>query len=494
MSQKLPVSRVVQVDVILTPAGAQSQSLSDLLILGTSAVIDPSERYRLFSSSAEVAAAFGTAAEEYKAASLWFQQRPQPTRLMIGRWAKTAAAGGLRGAPRASSDQNLDNWRAVTQGAFRYTVNGGAATQTANMNFSSVNSMNAVAAVIQSGMAGVTVTWNATLSRFEFTSNTTGPASVVGFLTAPSSGTDISLMAGGRAESSGAYSFNGVAPETAADVINLFDDAYGQMWYGVVLPAGDNADQLLAAATVQASINKHIHGATTMEPGVLVASTTTDLASLVKAGNYGRTLVQWSSKNANAVVSAMARLMGVNYTGNNTVITLKFKQEPGIEAESLPVSQVTVLQSKNCNVFVNYSNDTAIIEQGVMGDGEFADIITSTDWLAVTIQRDLYNVLYTSPTKIPQTDAGQNVLLATTSAVCSQAVTNGMLAPGVWNSGGFGELEQGDYLDKGYYVYSASFNTQAPADRTARRAMPIQVAAKLAGAIHDIAVTVNVNQ
>lgn len=494
MSQKLPVSRVVQVDVLLTPAGAQAQSLSDLLILGTSTVIDPTERYRLFSSAAEVAAAFGTNAEEYKAAVLWFQQRPQPTRLMIGRWAKTAAAGGLRGAPRASSDQNLDSWRAITQGAFRYTVNGGSATQTANMNFSSVNSMNGVASVIQSGMAGVTVTWNATLNRFEFTSNTTGATSVVGFLTAPSSGTDISVQVGGRAESSGAYSFNGVAPEAANEVVNLFDDLYGQMWYAAMLPGGTNDEQLLAAAAIEASINKHILGCTTQEGGVLVSTVTNDLASLMSQANFSRVLVQYSIKNAYAVASALARLLMVNYNGNNTVITLKFKQEPGIEAESLSVSQVTTLQSKNCNVFVNYSNDTAIIEQGVMANGEFADIITSTDWLAVTLQRNLYNVLYTSTTKIPQTDAGQNVLLATTSATCDQAVVNGMLAPGVWNSGGFGELKQGDYLAKGYYVHSASFDTQAPADRAARRAMPIQVAAKLAGAIHDISVAVNVNQ
>ena len=129
-----------------------------------------------------------------------------------------------------------------------------------------------------------------------------------------------------------------------------------------------------------------------------------------------------------------------------------------------------------------------------MANGEFADVITGTDWLAVSLQRALYNLLYTSTTKIPQTDQGQQLLLTTSESVCAQAVNNGLLAPGVWNSGGFGQITQGDFLPKGYYVWSASFDQQDPADRAARRAMPIQIAAKLAGAIHDIQVTANVNQ
>ncbi len=71
---------------------------------------------------------------------------------------------------------------------------------------------------------------------------------------------------------------------------------------------------------------------------------------------------------------------------------------------------------------------------------------------------------------------------------------NGLLAPGVWNSGGFGILKQGDFLPKGFYVYNAPVASQTQNDRAARMAMPIQIAAKLAGAIHSVDVAVTVNQ
>lgn len=494
MSKALPVSRIVNVGVILTPAGAQSQSLSDLLILGTSNIIDPVERMRAYSDVSSIATDFGTSSTEYKAALLWFQQAPQPTRLYIGRWVNTAIGGGLRAAPLTASQQALANFTAITSGGFRYQKDGAAQTAVGSLNFSGAANLNAVANILQGSMTGVNVIWNASIGRFEFTSQTTGDTSSISFFTAPVSGTDITQLLGARAVDSGSYTFSGMAAETAEQAALLFDDEFGQQWYALTVPDAVPADQIALAGVVEASINKHVLGVTSQEAGTLVAVTTTDLASQLKALGYDRTYLQYSSTNPYAAVSALARILTTNYGGNNTVITLKFKQEPGIVAETLSTSQANVAASKNANVFVNYANETAILQEGVMVNGEFVDTILGIDWLSVTLQRDLYNVLYTSTTKIPQTDKGQQLLNTTCEAVCSQGVINGLLAPGVWNAGGFGQISQGDFLPKGYYVYSASFNTQAPADRAARRSMPIQIAAKLAGAIHDINVTVNVNQ
>lgn len=494
MAKSLPVSRVVNVGVILTPAGAQSQSLSDLLILGTSGVIDPVERIRAYSDIASIAADFGTTSEEYLAALLWFQQTPQPTQLQIGRWVNTSIGGGLRCAPLTPAQQLLTNFTSIDDGGFSYQLDGDPAVEIGPLDFTGATNLNAVAAIIDAALTGASVVWNATLDRFEINSDTAGAGSSVSFLSAPAAGTDISLLIGGRQTSSGAYRFDGQAAETAVEAAALFDDQFGQQWYALTVPSGDEDDQLELAAFIEATVNKHILGVTSQDTGILVSVNTTDIASQLQALGFSRTMLQYSSSSPYAVVSALARILTTNYGGNNTTITLKFKQEPGIVAESLAVSQANVLRDKSANVFVNYANDTAILQEGVMVNGEFVDTITGMDWLAVTLQRDLYNVLYTSTTKIPQTDAGQQLLNTTCEAVCAQGVVNGLLAPGIWNAGGFGLLKQGDYLPKGYYIYSPSFNVQAPADRAARRSMPIQIAAKLAGAIHDINVTVNVNQ
>ena len=494
MPQSLPVSRLINVSVQLTPAGAQAQNLSTLLILGSSAVIDPVERYRDYASIDAVAADFGALAAEYLAALLWFEQTPQPTTLRIGRWAASATSGKLNGASLSAAQQLLTNFTAITSGGFTYTRNGGAATNVTGLNLSGATTLNGVAALITAALTGATMVWNAVYSRFELTSSTTGPTSTISFLTAPVTGTDISGLLGMLASSSGVYRADGVAAETALACVQLFDQSYGQAWYAAVVCGAVNSDHLAIAAYLEATNTKHLYGVTTQEAAVLVPSLTSDIAYQLKALDYDKTMVQYSSSNPYAVVSALARLLTVDYTGNATAITLMYKQQPGIVPEQLNVTQAGSVEGKNCNVFVGYNNDTAILQRGVAASGTFLDIVTGTDWMAVTIQNSVYNLLYTSTTKIPQTDAGTQLLTTTIEAVCAQAVTNGLLAPGVWNSNGFGLLKQGDFMPKGYYIYAPKVSTQNPTDRAARKSVPIQVAAKLAGAVHDVNIAVTVNQ
>lgn len=89
MSQGLPVSNVVNVDVLLSPTAATGRNFGSLLILGTSTVIPVSERIRLYTSSSDIGSDFGTDSPEYQAALVYFSQSPAPTQVYIGRWAKT---------------------------------------------------------------------------------------------------------------------------------------------------------------------------------------------------------------------------------------------------------------------------------------------------------------------------------------------------------------------------------------------------------------------
>ncbi|WP_201510471.1 DUF3383 family protein, partial [Escherichia coli] len=177
-----------------------------------------------------------------------------------------------------------------------------------------------------------------------------------------------------------------------------------------------------------------------------------------------------------AALSAFGRAFTVNFNGSNTTITLKFKQEPGITYETLTTNQAAALDAKNCNVFVYYQNDTAILQQGVMSSGDFFDERHGLDWLQNYVQTNLYNLLYTSITKVPQTDAGVTRLLSNVEQSMDQSVTNGLVAAGVWNGGPIGQLDSGDTLTKGYYVYAQPISEQAQADREARKAPVIQVA------------------
>jgi hypothetical protein len=151
------------------------------------------------------------------------------------------------------------------------------------------------------------------------------------------------------------------------------------------------------------------------------------------------------------------------------------------------------LLAKNCNVFVNYNNNTAIIQPGITPSGQYIDTTIGVDWLRDQIQTNVYNLLYGTTTKIPQTDAGMHQIATQVEAACVAGVNNDLLAPGQWNSQGVGQISQGDYLSKGYYVYTPPISSQAQSDRTARKSVTIQVLAKLGGAVQTADVIVNVN-
>lgn len=271
-------------------------------------------------------------------------------------------------------------------------------------------------------------------------------------------------------------------------------------WYGLVIAddvtAGSDvldADDVIDVANViEASSLSRIFGVTSGNAGIISSTSTTDVASRLKAGKYARTFIQYSTSNAYAAVSAFGRAFTVNFNGSNTTITLKFKQEPTITYETLTVGPAAAVDAKKANVFVYYANDTAILQQGVMANGDFFDERHGLDWLQNYVQTNLYNLLYTSTTKVPQTDAGSTRLLSNIEQSMDQSVTNGLVAPGVWNGGPIGQLSSGDTLTKGYYVYAQPLAQQAQADREARKAPLIQVACKLAGAIHYADVQINV--
>ncbi len=492
-NSQLSISRLISTTINLQPSAAQAQNLSNLLILGSTDIIDTVQRMRTYGSATEVASDFGTSAPEYEAAVAWFGQSPQPTEVLVGRWAQTATHGRLVGGTISSANQTINIWTAITTGSFSVTIDGTVHPIT-GLNFSAVTNMNGVASVIQSALpAGVLCVWDANYNRFLIKSSTTGSTSSVSFLTPEGTGVDISGMLAGLSTSPGAYAVAGIASESAVSAVTLFDSTFGQQWFGAFVCGAVDSDHLAIAAYIEAAANQHAYGVNTQEANVLLSSDTTNIAYQLKQLGYNKTWVQYSSQSLYAVCSLMARLMTTNFQGNNTVIDLMYKQEPGIAPETLNSSQISALEGFNCNVFVAYDNNTQIIEPGVAASGEYIDTVYGTMALALDIQTNLYNLRYLSPTKIPQTDAGVHVLKTGAEQTCEQYVANGLLAPGTWTNAGFGSLNQGDFLKKGYYVYAAPISTQSQAARSARQSPPIQIAAKMAGAIETVDVLINVN-
>jgi hypothetical protein len=489
----LQVSRLIDVDVTLSPLAAQGQNTNALLILDDTSVIDVVTRIRTYTTIAQVAADFGTSVPAYLAAALWFEQNPQPTELLIGRWAQGASHGQLFGGALTPTQQLMSFWNAITTGSMHITIDGGSPESLTGLNFSAALNMNGVAAVINAALTGASCVWNSVYNRFEFTSATTGATSTVSFVTAGAGGVDISTDIVATSTSPGAYLAPGIAAETALAAVTLFDTDFGMTWFGLTVIGAVDADVLAIAGYIEAANNKHYYGVTTQEPAVLTPGDTTSIAYKLQQLAYNNTGVQYSSTSPYAVVSMLARILTTNYQENSSVITLMYKQEPGVVAENLTETQMEALEAKNCNVFVFYNNNTAIIEPGVSSSGNFIDTVIGVAVLAIDLQTALYNLLYLSPTKIPQTDAGTHQLVTVINGVLNQYVANGLLAPGTWDSNGFGTLNTGDPLPAGFYIYAPPVALQPQSARAARVSVPIQIAAKLAGAVHTVDVSINVN-
>ena len=502
MATQLPISRLINTTVNLAPVAAQAQSTSNMLVVGTSDVIDVVERMRTYSTLAEVAADFGTSAEEYKAANFWFQQAPQPTTVSIGKWAVNDTAGLIRCSPLTTT---LADFQDIANGGFKVTIDGTLRTLTA-LDFTEVTSLNGVAGVVNAALQAAVgtgaqpaeMTYDAVYNRFTLTSATTGVGSTVSYFTSPDSGVDVSGLLGGTSSFDGVYIADGIAAEEPVTAVTIMDDMFGQQWYGLMVPSAGDDQQIAIADYVEAATTNHFFGISSDDVNTITAGNTTTIAYRVTAAGYNKTTVQYSRANTvnslYVAASLMGRILTTNYNGNNTTITLMYKQEPGVIPETLTTTQINALESVNANVFVAYNNDTAIIERGTVGSGEYIDTIVGLDWLSLQIQTEVYNALYTSTTKIPQTDAGNAVLATIIESVCAQGVANGLLAPGIWNSAGFGSLKQGDFLAKGFYVYAPPVALQSSQDRAARKSVAFQVAVKLAGAIHTSDITINVNR
>lgn len=156
MAQKLNVSDVVSVQVVMSPVAAALRNFGSLLILGDSDVIDTTERLRQYSGIESIAQEFGTTAPEYLAALLYYGQTPQPETLYIGKWARAATKAVLHGGILSAAEQALANFTAITNGGFSIVIDGGAATNVTALNLGAVTTLSGVAAAVQAKLpAGV---------------------------------------------------------------------------------------------------------------------------------------------------------------------------------------------------------------------------------------------------------------------------------------------------------------------------------------------------
>lgn len=188
------------------------------------------------------------------------------------------------------------------------------------------------------------------------------------------------------------------------------------------------------------------------------------------------------------------RALSTDFSGSNTAMTMNLKALAGVTPDqTIGQTQLLLAKTAGIDVYVSIAGIPGLLTSG---ENEYFDDVYNEFWLQFALESAGFNYLAGTNAKIPQTEAGMTGLKDAYAQVLAQAVRNGVSAPGSWTSPDvFGDpaLLRSNVANIGYYIYSVPVAQQSVADRAARKAPLVQIALKLAGAIHSSSVIVNVN-
>lgn len=461
MGLTLPVKDIVQVNVAAASGAIASKDFNQGLIVGSSSVIPSSGANSRIRQYADVAAmltdGFQTTDPEYIAASLYFQQKDTPSFVWIGRQDLTAIGTAV-----------------VNVGGTGYAV-GDIVTVT------QVGGSNGQ--LLVTAAAGGIVSAVATIVG----SQGTGYSLATGLATTGGSGTGLTVDITVLGESC-------LEAVEACALVN-------QDWYPFMCIGAVDADHLALASYSSTNWQTVLYFASSADSAI-IDGTANNLAAQMQTANY-RALLSYNTtqgglwpNNIYAAAAIMGEFCGLNTGLAGSAFTLNLKEITGIAPEPITQTQYQTLLGLDCNTVTTFGPYTGYFVNGVLSSAEFADQILYRAMLVNKIQTNLMNLLVATP-KIPQTNAGEQLLIAQVDQACADMASIGYLGAGTWEgatvafSNGQVAIATGDALPLGYKDAAPPYSTQSAADRAARKAMPIYAFILEAGAVHSVTVQVN---
>ena len=501
----LPINEVVNVQLLPSARSAARRDFSMAVLMTDEvgdAFLDGTTRFVMANSPDDVANLFGTDSEVYKAAQQLFSTQPRLSRAMVGRWVRTAqdipaTANQIKGS---TLTLDINMLKEVNNGSFALTI-GGVLKEYAGIDLSTAVDMADVAEIISHKMTndGVVCVYDGVGSRFIIKSKTEGEdgATKLGYTADLQNGTYIGQML--RLEDGLATLINGadeitVPKETTVKALTLLQNET-QNFYGIYFAKALTDGELdTAHSWVASSTSSKVLAYTAIREDQIEW----DNASIIKKlfdKNSGRLMVQYNNTgDAHAGAALLAEAISTNWNGASTAKTVKFKQQTLTRSDD----RITLTEAAKCrrlgvNFYTDYDS-VPMLAEGVMLGGRFIDEVTGLDAFVDACQKQAFATLQGAATKIPQTDRGQERIIAGLKVVGNEFNRNGFLGGGLWGGADIGDLAYGDRLDEGYYFYSDSYDTQTTPDREARKGMPVNTAIKLAGAIHSLDIIVQFNR
>lgn len=489
---QIPITAVVSASAITPQAGLEPLKLSTILILTDEQPVQAmSESYMIARTATAATNAYGTNSETAAQVNAIFSQQPNILAnngyVIIAPFNSNVVSATAGTLTTANISANLEAFQAVTAGDLTVIVNGTAQALT-GLDFSSAASLADVASVLQAALNGVTVQVSG--DTLIFTSQSVGADSSVAL--EETDGATIDLYDSEYLDGASATAVAGtdavITGETLAEgIARLANEIYFE---GILTTRDVQDEEFIAASNAVEAFGNRIL--------MLPLSQATDLnaiAQQVAANKYTRPVLYLTGDTAsniarNARIFAAAYLsrgLAVNYSGSNTTLTMNLKTLNGVIADT-QISETILNQAKTAGVDCYPSIEGLAKVQSFKHANMYFDQVTNLIWFVNTLQREVFNVLATTGTKVPQTEPGLESIRRAIRSVCNQAVINGYVAPGTWNSPDtFGNYE--DFMrnvaEFGYYEYHQPVAEQAQSERETRQAPVWQIAAKESGAVHS---------
>lgn len=499
MSNNASITNVVNVALIPESALATADNMNLIAVMTSEqGVITSAERFRTYRDAAAVEADWGTASDVTAHANAVFGTKPNAINfggsLIVGlHRAMTenvaASAATLRSTQLVEATV-ISQLQTITDGSFDIDVDGVTVNASA-LDFSAVTTLDAVAALLDTAIAGATVAHSN--GYLTVTSATTGVLSLLTYMEPGVTGTFIGAILTMSA-GSGATLTQGAAAavlpiETKVEslsALNALINFKGAEFIDLVLDA--EVDDLAAWATA----NQKIIYAVFSGSAYLVVGTDNPVWAVKLASQTNFRCLYSKSGNRLLAASYMARTHTVNFDAENSAITMNLKTL-SVPAESYSQTEIDAAKRVGLDVYTTIKDVAVVLTSGA---NDFVDNVYNIIAYIDAIQTENFNTLKQTGTKIPQTTRGVNQLVAANEKATRRFVRAGVFAPGTWSSpDSFGNINtfNRNIEQFGFYVLGGLLKDQPQSERQARKSPVIQIAVKNAGAIHSVDIIINFN-
>lgn len=442
----ISISDLIEVNIAIAPNAIAVDGFGPLLFMSKEyKPVAGEPRALSFSSLVEVQEKF-PGGEIYKAATAWYGQKPRPKIFIVGAILRTTPVPATTAKLIGGSAAVLTNIKKITAGSMALFVNGTRAAID-GQDLSASADLDAVA-------ANLTTKFNAVLP----TTNKIAISQLAGVFTVATE------MTGGSATLTTASGDIGVAlkltPDSNATVVpgedakSISSDLaaitnLNMNFFYVALERSlrKQPQQLEAARWCEAS--GKVFGWADNDANILVSGTENSFKQ-AKDSQLQNTICVFDASNGGVEypeVSILGRAATVNFNVANSVLILAYKKGPGITVADLSSGQLKTLMSYGGNAFINVGGN-AMFYNGRMADGTWFDTVQGVEWLKQKIRNNVFNLFYTSTTRVPWSDTGVAMVNQQVINALELARTNGLVSPGYDNEGNF-------YPD-GYKVMSTS--------------------------------------